>query len=86
MKVIELIERLQDIDPDSEVRLMTQETWPFENEVRGVCSAKELHQLEVDADEEDGFADCPDGEKEKFPLCPLCLCGEANTFKLRHHN
>ena len=37
MKVSELIELLQDQDPDAEVMIMSQENWPFENAVAGVA-------------------------------------------------
>lgn len=36
MTVQELIERLEDFDPEAEVRLMTQQQWPFENAVHGM--------------------------------------------------
>lgn len=42
MTVQELIARLEDYDPEAEVRLMTQEQWPFENAVCGVCSGEQL--------------------------------------------
>lgn len=37
MTVQELIERLQECDPDAEVRIMSQESWPFENAISGVA-------------------------------------------------
>lgn len=39
MKVRDLIERLQAADPDAEVRTMSQESWPFENAIRGTWEA-----------------------------------------------
>lgn len=42
MKVKELIEKLSDCDPDAEVLLMTQENWPFENEVEGVTERSDF--------------------------------------------
>ena len=56
MKVSELIELLQDQDPDAEVMIMSQENWPFENAVAGVAVREEF----VDDDE-----DCEDDEREE---------------------
>ena len=48
MTIDELIERLEEyrdeIGGDTEVRLMTQENWPFENSIRGLCSGKEISE------------------------------------------
>jgi hypothetical protein len=57
MKVSELIELLQDQDPDAEVMIMSQESWPFENAVAGVAVREEF----VDDDDED----CEDEEREE---------------------
>lgn len=57
MKVSELIELLQDQDPDAEVMIMSQENWPFENAVAGVAVREEF----VDDDDED----CEDDEREE---------------------
>ncbi|MFO0021218.1 MAG: hypothetical protein ACK6DV_02520 [Deltaproteobacteria bacterium] len=57
MKVSELIELLQDKDPDAEVMIMSQESWPFENAVAGVAVREEF----VDDDDED----CEDDEREE---------------------
>lgn len=56
MKVSELIELLQDQDPDAEVMIMSQESWPFENAVAGVAVREEF-----DDDDED----CEDDEREE---------------------
>lgn len=56
MKVSELIELLQDQDPDAEVMIMSQENWPFENAVAGIAVREEF----VDDDE-----DCEDDEREE---------------------
>ena len=37
MKVHELIEILQDMDPDADVWLMTQQNYPFEHSIAGVA-------------------------------------------------
>lgn len=42
MTVQELIDRLEDFDPDTEIRLMTQQSWPFENSIRGLCDGRDL--------------------------------------------
>ena len=59
MTVDELIERLEEyrdaLGGDAEVRLMTQQHWPFENAVCGIVSNAELngHDEEEDEDVED---------------------------------
>ena len=54
MKVKELIDILEQQDPDAEVLIMSQQNWPFENGVYGVTV-----RSEVDGNDED-----EDGEKE----------------------
>ncbi len=59
MTINELIARLEEyrdaLGGDAEVRLMTQQHWPFENAVCGIVSGEELndHDEEDDADVED---------------------------------
>jgi hypothetical protein len=57
MTINELIERLEEyrdeIGGDTEVRLMTQENWPFENSIRGLCSGKEISESGDSDDDED---------------------------------
>lgn len=60
MKVSELIELLEEQDPDAEVLLAMQEGWPFECAIEGVTSREEI--LEADSDEDDEDED--DGERE----------------------
>jgi len=50
MTVGELIERLEDLDPNAEVRLMTQRHDPMESHVRGVCDNVELFEEDANAD------------------------------------
>jgi len=54
MRLSELIDRLEEYrdmsDDDPEVRLMTQENWPFENSVRGVCSNEEMNEFDEDGE------------------------------------
>lgn len=48
MTISELIEQLQDMQEqygeDAEVRLMTQQNWPFENAILGVTSGREMNE------------------------------------------
>ncbi len=63
MTIDELIEHLEEyrdtIGGDAEVRLMTQQSWPFEYSLHGVCSGEEINDFhdddspEVDEDDED---------------------------------
>lgn len=48
MKVSEMIELLEDCDPEAEVFLMTQPTWPFECSVRGIAVREDLEAAEDD--------------------------------------
>jgi len=43
MTVQDLIDRLENFDPHLEVRLMTQEGYPFENSITGLCDTYDLH-------------------------------------------
>jgi hypothetical protein len=51
MTVSELIERLQELNPDAEVRLAVQPSWPFENEIAGVVDSAALNTSDLDEDE-----------------------------------
>lgn len=57
MTVNELIERLEEyresVGGDAEVRLMTQQNWPFENSITGLCSAEEMNTFDGDDEDED---------------------------------
>jgi hypothetical protein len=59
MTVQKLIDRLQDFDPEAEVRLLTQQHWPFENSILGLCDSRDLN---------DGPNDCGCGKDD----CPEC--------------
>jgi len=56
MTIDELIERLEEyrdaIGGEAEVRLMTQENWPFENEVVGLASGEEINEPDDGEDED----------------------------------
>lgn len=57
MTIDQLIEILQeareDIGGDTEVRLMTQYNWPFENSIHGVALSTEMGRSEDDTDDEE---------------------------------
>jgi len=59
MTVRELIDRLEEMDEDAEVILMTQQSWPFENGIKGVPVRKEVADADEDGPDErsanDGF-------------------------------
>ncbi len=56
MTIDELIERLEDyrdeLGGDTEVRLMTQQNWPFENTVAGLASGQEINDRDEGDDED----------------------------------
>ena len=57
MTIDELIGRLEEyrdaLGGDIEVRLMTQENWPFENEIAGLASGEEINDACESEDESD---------------------------------
>lgn len=61
MTVDEMIECLEsyrdEIGGDAEVRLMTQQNWPFENSIHGLASGAEINESDDDDDEDDVAAD-----------------------------
>ena len=56
MTINELIDRLEEyrdsLGGDAEVRLMTQQHWPFENEISGLASGEEINDA-CDGDDDD---------------------------------
>lgn len=42
MRIKDLLERLEQYDPEAEVRLLTQPQWPMEARIAGVASATEI--------------------------------------------
>ncbi len=56
MTIDELIQRLEDyrdaIGGEAEVRLMTQQNWPFENEIVGLASGEEINEPDDGEDED----------------------------------
>lgn len=63
MKVSELIELLEEQDPDAEVLVMMQQNWPFECSLAGVTTREEM--LRADRDE-DGDGDDDDDEEPRL--------------------
>ena len=63
MTLDELIERLTDyrdeLGGDTEVRLMTQQNWSFENRITGLASTEEIAAV-------DGVEDDFDAEEDEF--------------------
>ena len=54
MKVSELIELLEEQDPDAEVLVMMQQNWPFECSLAGVTTREEMLRADrEDRDEDD---------------------------------
>jgi len=60
MTIDELIARLEEyrdeIGGEAEVRLMTQQNWPFENSIYGLASGAEINDFDED-DEDEGDDD-----------------------------
>ena len=61
MTVTELIGLLEECDPDATVRIMSQESWPFENAVRGIS---------VRQDFADSSCDCETDRDTHDVACP----------------
>ena len=61
MTIDELIARLEeyrdDLGGDTEVRLMTQQNWPFENTAAGLASGAEINERD-EGDDENVDDDC----------------------------
>ena len=53
MKVRDLIEILEDQDPDADVLIMSQQSWPFENAIAGVAVREEIVEDDEDLDDEE---------------------------------
>lgn len=62
MNVSQLIERLEEYremyGDDAEVRIMTQQNWPFENRIHGLVSGEEINDW--DRGDDDGDAEDDD--------------------------
>jgi hypothetical protein len=69
MTIDQLIGMLEDyrddIGGDAEVRLMMQESWPFENHIYGLASSVEIAEAESDSEsDEDGDEGGEDAKPE----------------------
>ncbi len=68
MTLNEMIERLEEyreeLGGECEVRLMTQQNWPFENAITGLASGAEINEAEDD-DDQDTDADDDDVEGDQ---------------------
>ena len=74
MTIDQLIKRLEDareeIGGDCEVRLMTQQNWPFENAVHGVTTSNQIAESSEDEDE----------DKDDVPTEPVCFIVEGSQL------
>jgi len=63
MKVSDLIELLEGMDPDADVFIMAQPSWPFEHGLSGVCQRSDFTEADdCDDDEEvEELAEAPRG-------------------------
>ena len=73
MTLNELIERLEEYrdlhGEDCEVRLMTQQNWPFENSITGLVSGAEINESDEDDDacvEDDAVVYIVEGTQLKY--------------------
>ncbi|MEO6044372.1 MAG: hypothetical protein ABIQ47_10680 [Tepidiformaceae bacterium] len=70
--VQELIERLQECDPDAEVRIVSQESWPFENAISGVAVREDFAGEDCDCDHR--FSEPhEEGARERYGDKNACL-------------
>jgi hypothetical protein len=60
MKVRDLIELLEDADPNATVLIVSQQHWPFENEIHGIALREDVGSDEA-CDDDEGEARFPDG-------------------------
>jgi len=51
MTVAELIEMLEELQPNKEVRIASQPSWPFEYDVKGIIDGNELLERDEDTNE-----------------------------------
>ena len=66
MSLNEMIERLEEyreeLGGDCEVRLMTQQNWPFENAITGLASGAEINESDDDDEEDSDDHDVEDDQ------------------------
>ena len=84
MTLNELIERLEEYrdlhGEDCEVRLMTQQNWPFENAITGLVSGAEINDTEDEGGDDDVEADAVVYIVEGTQLC----YGSKRAWQLAH--
>jgi hypothetical protein len=87
MTIDELIQRLEDyrdeLGGDTDVRLMTQSNWPFENNIFGLASGAEINDA-IDIEDADD-----DGDAEADQVVYICegqqLCyGTKRAWEVAH--
>lgn len=61
MKVHQLIALLEDCDPEAEIRIMSQPSWPFEYAIRGIAIREEFAERDEDEDDPSHLEDWSDG-------------------------
>jgi hypothetical protein len=70
MRLRDLIDRLeeccQELGDGAEVRLMTQQSWPFENRICGVTTDREINRAGGDDEDEPADEDDEAGEGVVF--------------------
>ena len=54
MKVHELIEILEELDPDASVYVMSQQSWPFEVAIHGVAVREDFTEPDLDDEPHEG--------------------------------
>jgi len=86
MTLNELIERLEEYrdlhGEDCEVRLMTQQNWPFENAITGLVSGAEINDTE---DDEEGDDDDVEADADVYIVEGTQLCyGSKRAWELAH--
>jgi hypothetical protein len=65
MKVKELIDILEEQDPDAEVLIMSQQSWPFENGVYGVTVRSEMDGEDDNDDGDENNEDATDATEAR---------------------
>lgn len=66
MKVRDLIEILEDQDPEAEVLIMSQENWPFENAIAGVAMREDFVDDDEEDEEDEDDEDDEDGTERQY--------------------
>lgn len=85
MTVQDLIDSLSDFDPDAEVKLMSQQSWPFENEIHGITDRADLERSGKESDDEfDPDAKEKDDSDDEAPADVFIV--EGNQLKYGDKN